>query len=367
MFVRNAWYAAGFSDEFGRHLLARTFLGEAVVIYRTVEGTPVAFEDRCAHRRLPLSMGRLIDDSLECGYHGLVYDCTGACVKIPGQSRASIPAGARVRTYPLVDRHFYLWIWMGDPALADSGLIPDYSRLETPGMDRHRIELHLECNFQLVVDNLLDLSHLAYVHSTTTGSPALAEDAVVKTVRNGDTVQIKRWVRDVLPSPTFVQFGGFEGRVNLWQVSQYAPPTYVTVSYGSSDAGVPMREDDDVWSHGAWGFNVLHGLTPETERTTHQFRYVAYSPTFGDKAAIAEFLRQCDQIITEDRDIFLVQQKALDADHRGFTAYDMRSAAAIHADQGLALARRIHEQRRQAESREPAPVAVARQAERTIP
>jgi vanillate O-demethylase monooxygenase subunit len=344
MFVRNAWYAAGFSDEFGRHLLARTYLGEAVVIYRMADGTPVGFEDRCAHRRLPLSMGRLVDDTVECGYHGLVYDCTGACVRIPGQSRASIPAGARVRTYPLVDRHFYLWIWMGDPARADPNLIPDFSRLETPGIARHRIKLHLACHFQLVVDNLLDLSHLAYVHSTTTGSPALAEDAVVKTVRDGNTVQIKRWVRDVMPSRTFMQFGRFGGRVNLWQVSQYAPPSYVTVSYGSSDVGVPVSEDDDIWSQGAWGFNVLHGLTPETERTTHQFRYVAYFPTFGDEAAIAEFTRQCDQIITEDRDVFLVQQKAIDLDHRGLTARDLRSTVAIHADQGLALARRIHDQ-----------------------
>ena len=360
MFVRNAWYAAGFSDEFGRHLLARTYLGEAVVIYRTRDGVPVAFEDRCAHRRLPLSMGRLIDDEVECGYHGLVYDCTGSCVKIPGQARASIPAGARVRTYPLVDRHFYLWIWMGDPALADPGLIPDYRRLEAPGVHRHRIKLRLECNFQLVIDNLLDLSHLAYVHSTTTGSPALAEEATVKTVRHGDPAQIMRWVRNVLPSPTFVEFGGFKDRVNMWQVSQYEPPTYVTVNYGSADAGVPMSEDDDVWSQGAWGFSVLHGLTPETERTTHQFRYVAYSPTFGDEAAIAEFLRQCDQIITEDRDIFLVQQNALDSDPRGFTAQDLRSAVTIHADQGLAAARRIHEQRLHAEGQQPVPAAIRR-------
>jgi phenylpropionate dioxygenase-like ring-hydroxylating dioxygenase large terminal subunit len=360
MFVRNAWYAAGFSDEFGRHLLARTYLGEAVVIYRTGDGKPVAFEDRCAHRRLPLSMGRLIDDRVECGYHGLVYDCTGACVKIPGQSRESIPTGARVRTYPLIDRHFYLWIWMGDPALADPRLIPDFGVLAAPGVDRHRIKLHLSCNFQLVVDNLLDLSHLAYVHSTTTGNPALAEEAEVKTARDGDTVQIKRWVRNVMPSPTFVQFGGFKGRVNLWQVSQYAPPSYVTVSYGSSDVGIPISDDDDIWSHGAWGFDVLHGITPETERTTHQFRYVAYTPTFGDEAAISEFLRQCDQIITEDRDIFLVQQRALDSDHRGFSAHDLRSTAAIHADQGLALARRIFDQRLQAESSEPVPAAAAR-------
>lgn len=350
MFIRNAWYTAGFSDEFGQALTGRTYLCEAVVVYRRRDGTPVAFEDRCAHRRLPLSMGRLVDDEIECGYHGLVYDCTGRCVKIPGQSAASIPVGAKVRNYPVVDRHGYLWIWMGDPALAEPTKIPDYGKLDKPGTARHRIKLHLPCHFQLVVDNLLDLSHLAYVHATTTGNASLAEDALVKTVRNGDTVEIKRWVRNVAPSRTFVDFGGYEGRVNLWQVSHYAPPTYIRVSYGSADAGVPMSEEDDIWSHGHWGFDVFHGLTPETERTTHQFRYVGYEPTFGDKAAIEEFLRQCDQIINEDRDIFIVQQRALDSDPRLLSARDVRSTAPIHADQGLATARRIYEQHLDAES-----------------
>jgi vanillate O-demethylase monooxygenase subunit len=344
MFLRNAWYAAGFSDEFGQNLIARTYLNEAVVLYRTRDGKPVAFEDRCAHRRLPLSMGRLIDDQIECGYHGLVYDCSGACVKIPGQQRETIPQGARVKSYPVVDRHHYLWIWMGEPSRADPNLIPDFGALDVTGAALHRIKLKLECNYQLVVDNLLDLSHLAYVHSTTTGNAAVAEDAVVKTTRNGDTVQIKRWIRDVIPGATFVQFGGYQGRTNLWQISEYSPPTYIRVSYGSSDTSVPMHEDADIWSHGAWGFNVLHGITPETERTTHQFRYIAYTPNFGDAEAMVEFHRQCDQIITEDKDIFVIQQRALDADPRGLTARDIRSTAAIHADQGLAQARRILDQ-----------------------
>jgi vanillate O-demethylase monooxygenase subunit len=341
MFLRNAWYAAGFSDEFGRTLTARTFLNEAVVVYRTEDGKPVAFEDRCAHRRLPLSMGRLVGDQIECGYHGLVYDCSGVCVKIPGQPRESIPQGARVRSYPVVDRHFYLWIWMGDPERADAGLIPDFSLIGAPGGGRHRIKLHLACNYQLVIDNLLDLSHLAYVHTTTTGSAPLAENAVLKTVRTGNTMQIKRWVRNVAPSPTFAQFGKYKGRVNLWQVSEYSPPSYVRVGYGSSDASVPIGEDDDIWNRGHWGFNVFHGLTPETDTTSHQFRYLAFNPAFGDEAVIADFNRQNDLIISEDRDIFAVQQRALDTDPRGFTAQEIRSTAPIHADQGLLMARRI--------------------------
>lgn len=117
MFLRDYWYAAGFSEEVGRDFLARTYLNEDVVIFRKEDGTPVALENRCAHRRLPLSMGKLIGDTVECGYHGLLYDCEGACIKIPGQDR--IPRGTAVRSYPIVDRHRYLWIWMGDPGRAD--------------------------------------------------------------------------------------------------------------------------------------------------------------------------------------------------------------------------------------------------------
>jgi vanillate O-demethylase monooxygenase subunit len=355
MYLHNAWYAAGFSDEFGAALLARTYLDEAVVIYRTSDGRPVALEDRCAHRRLPLSMGRLVGDEVECGYHGLVYDCSGTCVKIPGQSQASIPVGARVRTYPVVDRHRYLWIWMGDADAADPSSIPDFSALEAPGAGVHRIRLHLQCNYQLAVDNLLDLSHLAYVHNTTTGNAAVAEDAVVKTFREDDTVLVKRWIRDIPPSPTFAQFGGYTGKVNLWQVSQYSPPTYIRVSYGSSEASVPLADDVDIWSHGTWGFKVFHGITPETAKTTHQFRYVAFDPTFASEDVITEFNRQNDQIINEDRVIFAVQQKALDEDPRGFSARDIQSTAPIHADPGLAMARRILEQRLQGESPAAAP------------
>jgi phenylpropionate dioxygenase-like ring-hydroxylating dioxygenase large terminal subunit len=340
MFLRNCWYAAGFSDDFGRSLTARTFLNEAVVLYRRRDGVPVALEDRCAHRRLPLSMGRLLEeDAIECLYHGLVYDGSGTCVKVPGQ--ASVPASARVRSYPVVDRHSYLWIWMGEAEAADPALIPDYSYIDAAGDNVMRIRLHLECNYMLVFDNLLDLSHLAYVHATTTGNPSLAEDAVVKTAREGEKVLIKRWVRDVPPSRSFVDFGGYRGRVNLWQVSEYQAPCYIRVSYGSSDASVPLEEEADIWSEGHWGFKVLHGLAPETERTTHQFRTIAYDPGRTAPELVAELNRQNDQIIKEDQAIFAVQQRALDTDPRGLSALDLQSAAPIQADRGLTLARAL--------------------------
>ena len=338
MFLPNHWYAAGFPDEVGRHLFARTLLGEDVLLYRCEDGTPVALENRCAHRRLPLSMGKLLGDAVQCGYHGLLYDPKGACVKIPGQ--ASVP-DMHLRNYPVVERHRYLWIWIGDRALADPGLIPNFGGLDSPEIGVTRIELKPQCNIQLVIDNLLDLSHLAYVHNTTTGNAAIAEQATVKTEVKGDVVQVKRWVRDVVPPPTFTQFGGYNGRVNLWQVTEFRPPSYIRVSYGSAPAGSPMPEGEAIWSQGNWGFQVFHGLTPETDRTTHQFRHVAHDRGLGGPQVTAEFYRQCDQIIREDLAVFAVQQRALDAD--GAAPSTVRTRVAIEADGGLLQARRINE------------------------
>ena len=120
MFLRNHWYVAASGSEIGRKPFRRIIMNEPVVFYRTEDGTPVALEDRCPHRRLPLSMGKLVgDDVLQCHYHGLRFDRTGACVRVPGQDM--IPQTARVKTYPVVERYKWLWIWMGDPALADPG------------------------------------------------------------------------------------------------------------------------------------------------------------------------------------------------------------------------------------------------------
>jgi phenylpropionate dioxygenase-like ring-hydroxylating dioxygenase large terminal subunit len=339
MFLKNFWYAAAFPEDVGRHLLRRTFLGEDIVLYRLEDGTLVALEDRCAHRRLPLSMGKLIGDTLQCGYHGLVYDCTGACIRIPGEKQ--VPQGSQVRRFPLVERHRYLWIWLGAPELADPELIPDYSRVADPGWGTTRIQLHLDCNYLLTVDNLLDLSHLPYVHGTTTGNPPVAEEASVKTERKGECVHVKRWARDVDPAPTFVEFGGYSGKVDIWQISEFRPPSYIRVSYGSAPAGTGIPEGDGIWSQGNWGFQVYHGITPESERTTHQFRYVAHQFGRSDAEMLRAFYRQCDQIINEDVAIFARQQQALDNDIAGATAWQPNAQVAINADAGLMQARAI--------------------------
>ena len=130
-YVRNAWYVAGWSDDLETGVpFGIRILGEPVVIYRGGGGRLAALEDRCVHRLAPLSLGRCEGDNLRCMYHGLLFDADGKVVEIPGQEL--VPPQAKVRSYPAVDRHSWLWVWMGDPELADEGLIPPAVGFDDP-------------------------------------------------------------------------------------------------------------------------------------------------------------------------------------------------------------------------------------------
>ena len=261
MFLRNYWYVAAKDQEIGRKPFGRIILGEPVVFFRSEDGTPIALEDRCPHRRLPLSMGKLVgDDVLQCHYHGLRFDRTGACVRVPGQD--AIPATAKVKTYPVVERYKWLWIWMGDPALADPAQIVDYHWLDDPNWGAKTDYLHAECNWQLVNDNLLDLTHLAFVHETTIGNMALVEHAAVRVQRTPQGVQVTRWIIDQPAPPTFVKVGGFTGNVDRWQIIDYMPPSFIRLDVGATPTGTGAPEGRRV---GGIQMRNLNAMTPETE------------------------------------------------------------------------------------------------------
>src|SRR6516164_1005936 len=175
MFVRNTWYVAAWADEVARgSILPRTLLGEPVILYRTESGTPGALEDRCCHRGAPLSLGTVKGELVECGYHGLQFDQSGRCLHIPLQQQ--IPSKARVKSYPIVERWRFLWIWMGDPALADPRLIPEHYCMDHPEWDVSRGDVfHVKANYQLVSDNFLDASHVVYVHKSTLAQPEVVD------------------------------------------------------------------------------------------------------------------------------------------------------------------------------------------------
>ena len=191
-YVRNAWYVGAWSHEVEpRKPLALTILGAPITLYRGESGRLVALEDRCVHRLAPLSLGRCEGDRLRCMYHGLLYDPDGAVVEIPGQDQ--IPPRARVRSYPVVERHSWLWIWMGSAEEADEALIPTAVGLDDPDYILGHGQLDYAAEARLINDNLLDFSHLTFVHAESFQSGPEFADIPGKITPLERGIRYERW------------------------------------------------------------------------------------------------------------------------------------------------------------------------------
>ena len=310
MFLRNAWYVAAWSTEIGAAPFARTILDEPVVFYRLGDGSVVALEDRCCHRGLPLSMGRIEGDRLRCGYHGLLFDETGTCIEVPGQSQ--IPPGAAVGAYPVRARWGWIWIWMGDPDRADPALIPDWwwmDHSEWRVVEGNRATpLHIDCNYELITDNLMDVSHLTYVHSSSIGAESIP-DFPIKTERRTRSVHMTRWVLDRPAAPFYQAAGKFVGNVDRWMITDTDLPCHTVNDVGCAPVGTGATDGD---RSQAIEFRVLNAPTPETATSTHYF-YARPRRFAQDSAEMDEiFHTQFDAVFIEDKEVLEAQQRQLD-------------------------------------------------------
>lgn len=306
MWPHNAWYVAAFASEVEQKMLPRKLLGTAVVLYRRSDDVVAALEDRCAHRRLPLSFGFIEHDQVVCGYHGLAFNSEGRCTRVPGQE--NIPPAACVRAFPVVERHRLIWIWMGDPTLADADLIPDLWRLNDPEWIPSEGYHHLNADYRLLNDNLLDLSHVAFVHGRTIGNSAVAESPI-QVNQKDQVVSVHRDVVGAMAPPFYTYLGQYSKPIHRWHTVNYHAPSICVIEVGCK----PLEGDDGV---GEIRGCVMHLATPETEDTTHYFW-----------AFIRNF-RQTDEFLTtyirnavgathgEDKVVIELQQSVLDANER---------------------------------------------------
>lgn len=264
-FLRNTWYCAGWSADVSRAPITKTFLGEPVLMYRTEAGQAVAMSNKCPHRFAPMHKGQLKGDVIECPYHGLQFDPQGRCVLNP-QGDGKIPQAARLQRFELVERDGVLWIWMGDAALADPDLIIDTHFLVEQA--RYAVgtgHLLVHANYQLVMDNLLDLTHAPFVHPNTVGGKP--EDSIGAGMQVGfeeDAVSVTSTYlcTDMKPAPQLLPLyhlptGDF--RITMrWQPASSLSMRLSMTPPGQPDgSGVVLP--------------ILHLLTPIDDTTTHYF------------------------------------------------------------------------------------------------
>jgi len=305
--IRNSWYVAAWSHEVQADaLLARTLLGAPVVLYRSDAGAAVALADRCCHRAAPLSLGRREGDNLRCMYHGLLFDPVGNCIEAPNQAR--IPDAFRVRSYPVEERDRLIWIWPGDPAKADRAAIPDARWLDDPAWRAKPGYLHYRANYRLIIDNLLDFSHLTYVHPTTLGSPAIAA-ATPEVERTADGVRVRRLYPAIDPVPFHAKVGGFTGKVDMWQIYDWIAPSMISMDAGSAPAGEGAPAERP---RSAIQFHHLSMITPETERSSHYFFAQPRNFALDDPQMDETVFQQLVTAFNEDRAMIEGQQRVIE-------------------------------------------------------
>jgi phenylpropionate dioxygenase-like ring-hydroxylating dioxygenase large terminal subunit len=310
MWVRNAWYVAGWSQELdpGR-ILARTIIDQPLALYRKADGELVALEDRCCHRFAPLSMGRLEHDDLRCMYHGLKFAPDGRCVEIPGQKL--IPQSACVRRYPAVERGSWMWIWMGDEALADPAAIPASIALDDPGYRMQSSQLDYAAHYLLIDDNLLDLSHLSFAHEKTLGLDMpqwAAERPRITPLERG--LRVQRWLRGQ-PARSFMKRWG--DTLDLWNSYDFLFPGIFLLRTAFHPAGTAercrlappeeaplfLRYDDQA-------------VTPMTHRTSRYFYAAGARSTDIDPDRLGRLFAIVEAAFNEDKAIIEAQQKLID-------------------------------------------------------
>ncbi|RJF92291.1 aromatic ring-hydroxylating dioxygenase subunit alpha [Noviherbaspirillum saxi] len=312
MYVKNCWYVAAWNYEVtGKALFKCSIINQPIVIYVKDDGQYVAMEDRCCHRALPLSMGRLEGNDLRCMYHGLKFAPTGQCVEMPGQDR--IPPGACVRTFPVVEAHSWVWVWMGDPDKADRELIPECIALETPGLQHRSGHIEYDADYQLINDNLLDFSHLGYVHSASFGTSEDWAYTRPKIVRLERGVRVQRWVTNQAS-----RIAGPENKVDIWGTYDYMLPGVMIMNMRVTPAGSAqlnnMEPPDLTKTATLFSQFSCQAVTPISDTRSRYSFSVLTSDEDAERGLLDAFWANTRQAFDEDRAVIEAQAKSMAMD-----------------------------------------------------
>jgi vanillate O-demethylase monooxygenase subunit len=261
-YLRNTWYVAAWDEEIkGQELFSRRLLDEPLVFFREQSGQVKALADRCPHRFAPLSKGILCDDAVRCPYHGLEFNGDGQCTRNP-HGNSAIPKAAQVRAYPVVEKYSVIWIWMGEASKADESLIPDFSCMDPQRFYVAKRYLYARANYVLESDNILDLSHIQYLHPSTLGS-ADVSSAITKVEQEDATVwSYRQTVNEIMPAFLYDAMGiAPDTPVDRWTDVRWNAPASMLLLAGAVPTGRPRNEGRET--------ALPHLFTPETQTTTH--------------------------------------------------------------------------------------------------
>jgi len=307
-FLRNRWYVAALSTEISDRPLARTIACQPIVLYRDTKGAAIALEDRCAHRQAPLSLGEVVGDHIQCGYHGFTFDGDGRCVRVPSQKQ--VPPNACIRAYPVIEKQGFVHVWTGDPGREDSDRPYDFPFPDRPELHARYASLRGAFDYRLLIDNLMDLTHLGFTHKNTIGSGGVAEQGKTRTERSDNGVRVIRQMENIEPAPAHVEVTGYSGNVDRWQIIDFSPPCHVELQVGNAKTGtggIDAAPEDRLIDR-----RTMHIATPETGTTTHYFwvsTYPADSMTPEQEDVIYE---RTMEVLDEDVRMIEGQQSRLD-------------------------------------------------------
>ena len=340
-FLKNAWYVAAAANELDEPMVSRTICNQPVVLFRNSDGSPAAIHDRCPHRFVPLSMGKRVGDTIQCGYHGLAFDGTGACVDAPHDDDSQ-KARACIKGYAVAEKHKWVWIWMGESAEANPDLIPDFSFFdETEKFTSCQGYSHLKGNYQLISDNLLDLSHIHYLHPGIHEGSNF-EDFTNKVKREGDTVYSMLYRHHYhIDAAKRGMYGLGEG-----------PEDVEGQGHARWDAPGVLFVDTAFWDHGKTideGYRTpnAHLITPETETTSHYF-WGSGRTFMKDVPQVTEMTAATMKNVFETQDGPMVEAQQRDMGES--TDFLNHKPIILKADAAGVMARRIMQQKIRAEA-----------------
>ncbi|MBC7799006.1 MAG: aromatic ring-hydroxylating dioxygenase subunit alpha [Gemmatimonadaceae bacterium] len=357
-YLTDAWYPAAWSEEVDDGLFGITLCDEQLVLVRGSDGAVSALSDICPHRFASLSTGERIEaDRIQCPYHGLEFALDGRCVANP---HGPVPGVVKLSTYRAVERHSIVWIWNGDVSNADDSFIPDLSFLTEPSYRTVRGRLKTQANYELITDNLLDLTHVGYVHAGGIGSNAISK-AGHEVILAGTTIFSNRWCPDAPAAPVWsALFGGYSDPVDHWLNMRWDAPASMVLDVGVTPTGEPREQGITTWG--------AHLLAPETETSTHYLFAAARDFALDDPALDGHLKFVLEQaFVAEDRP--LLEQIARNMKGRPFDA--MRPLI-LPFDEAAVRARRLLAAFREGKKRKFAPrmagwASFSRQPDREMP